>query len=128
MTLKDFNENYIYQSDKDKFHRTEVWDIGKPDSDGKYRLDCESYMLTILDLGLVPLNTELHYCKIQGGGHCIGVLDGMVIDCNCKTFIPLDDYTRTYSMTNLRKYFKVEIWYYKTITKLFGFVPMIKDI
>ena len=127
MTLKDFNENYIYQSDKDKFHRTEVWEIIKP-INGKYKGDCESYMLTILDLGLIPKDTELHYCKIQGGGHCIGILDGMVIDCNCKTFMTLDDYTKTYSMTGLRKYWKIEVWYYKTITKLFGFVPMIKDI
>ena len=126
MTLKDFNDNYIYQSDKDKFHRTEVWDIGKPDSDGKYRLDCESYMITILDLGLIPKNTELHYCKIQGGGHCIGILDGMAIDCNCKKFIPLDDYASMYDMTGLRKYWKIEIIWNKLTTRLFGYVPFIR--
>ena len=125
MTLKDFNEIYEYKTDTSKFGHTEVWEVGKPDADGKYRMDCESYMLTILDLGLIPKDTELHYCKIQGGGHCIGILDGMVIDCNCKTFIPLDDYADAYDMTDLRKYWKIEVWWYKTISKWLGYVPMI---
>jgi len=124
MTLQQFNSNYVYQTDTSKFNRKEVWDIIKPDSDGKYRGDCESYMLTILDLGLISKDTKLYYCKI-GGGHCIGILDNKVIDCNCKEFIRLESYKRIYSMTNLRKYWKIEMWWYKTTTKLFGYVPFI---
>jgi hypothetical protein len=125
MTLDKFNKNYIYQSDKDKFHRTEVWEVIKP-VDGKYKGDCESYMLTILDLGLVPKDTELHYCKIQGVGHCIGILDGMVIDCNCKMFMPIDAYTSIYGMTDLRKYWKIEVWWKKLATKVLGYVPFVR--
>jgi hypothetical protein len=122
--LKDFNEKYIYQSDKDKFSRTEVWEVMK-EIDGKYRGDCESYMLTVLELGVIPNNTELHYCKIQGVGHCVGILDGMVIDCNCKKFMPLDDYTNMYDMTDLRKYWKIEVWWKRLATKVLGYVPFV---
>jgi len=125
MTLQQFNSNYIYQTDTSKFNRKEVWDIIKPDSDGKYKGDCESYVLTLLDLKIISKDTELYYCKLQGIGHCIGIWHGLVIDCNCKKFMRLDKYIDTYKITNLRKYWKIEVWWYKTTTKLLGYVPFI---
>lgn len=125
MTLKDFNEKYEYKSDKDKFGYTEVWEVGTPDKDGVYRMDCESYMLTLLDLDLISSETELYYCKINGEGHCIGVLGDKVIDCNCQEWMHINNYTEKYNMTNMRKYWKVEIWYKLVTTKLFGRVPFV---
>ena len=125
MTLQELNENYIYQSDKDKFGYTEVWEVIKP-IDGTYKGDCESYMLTLLDMELIPKDTKLVYCKIDGVGHCIGVLDDMVIDCNCKKFMPIVDYANKYNMSDGRDYWKIEIWYKQIATKLFGRVPFVR--
>ena len=126
MTLKDFNKNYIYQTDKDKFNYTEVWEVIKP-INKKYYGDCESYCLTLIHLKLVPKTAYLYYCKIENQGHCILIKDKEVIDCNTKEWIDLETYTKKYNMTSLRKYTKIEIWWKKITTKIFGYVPFIKN-
>lgn len=41
MILAQFNKQYKYKSDKEKFGFIEVWDIPKLQSDGFYYGDCE---------------------------------------------------------------------------------------
>ena len=49
MTLEQFNNQYKYKSDKEKFGFFEVWDIPKLQNDGFYYGDCESYCLFLKD-------------------------------------------------------------------------------
>jgi len=125
MTLTQFNSKYVYQTDKKKFGYVEAWEIIEP-INGKYIGDCESYMLTIKKLGLIPKDTELYYCKINWIGHCVGIYKGTAIDCGTQKFISLDKYTKLYKITNLRKYWKIEIFWKRLTTKIFGFVPFVK--
>ena len=43
MILKEFNSKYKYQSDKEKFGVTEVWELPEISEDGYIYGDCESY-------------------------------------------------------------------------------------
>lgn len=97
MTLEDFNKNYIYVSDIVNHKRVEHWTVISPDPDGKYRGDCEDYLLTLIDKVDGFHRLELWYCKLNGEGHCIGRLPGpycptrgiygMWIDCNTKKLV-----------------------------------------
>lgn len=122
MTLQEFNENYEYQSDTQKFGRKEVWEIIRP-VDGRYYGDCESYCLTVNKLVPGFEDAELHYCKINGVGHCVMVSNGMVLDCNNKKWQSLNYYTTKYKMTELSKYCTIGIVYRLLVTKLLGYVP-----
>lgn len=104
MTLDQLNKNYIYTSDTIKFKRVEHWEIMTPDADGKYRGDCEDYVLTLKAKIDGFSNIDLYYCKIFGNGHCIGIRNGMIIDCNAKRWLDIHEYTAQYQMTDLKKY------------------------
>ena len=104
MNLQEFNKNYIYISDTIKFKRVEHWTVIKPDADGKYRGDCEDYVLTLKAKVDGFSDIDLYYCKIFGNGHCVGIRDGMIIDCNAQMWIDINEYTRLYKMTDFRKY------------------------
>lgn len=104
MTLEEVNEKYEYQSDLDKYGWNEVWTIPNPDSDGKFREDCEGYC-AILKHNVPEFNDwDYCYCKIRGNGHCILYKDGMVIDCNARRVMAIDLYTSLYVMSDLKKY------------------------
>jgi len=120
MTLTEFNTNYVYKSDHDKFGtRLDIWEVIQPDDNGTYLGDCESYCLSLQSYVENMSNVDLYYCKINGNGHCIMIKDNYVLDCNCRMWIHIDNYTKAYNMTDLRKYSKVEIVYKKIIRKLY---------
>ena len=119
MTLVEFNKVYTYQSDSKKFGRIEVWEVPAP-VDGKYKADCESYLLALQELTDELNGAELYYCRINGEGHCVAVKDGMILDCNCQRWLGLKEYTKVYNMTDLSKYWKIGILLRKLSTKMFG--------
>lgn len=102
--LQDFNNKYRYISDTTKFGRVEHWTVIKPDADGLYRGDCEDYVLTLKDKIDGFADIDLFYCRINGNGHCVGVRGNMIIDCNARAWMDIESYTRTYNMTDLKKY------------------------
>jgi len=122
MKLNEFNANYIYQTDKDKFGRTEVWEVLELESDGYYKGDCESYCLTLIDKVDGFKDMKLYYCKLNGVGHCIGELDGKWIDCNTKQLVR----TLPDNYKEIRQYWKIEVVWKKITTKVFGFVPFVR--
>lgn len=118
MTLDNFNKNYIYVSDTVKFKRVEHWTVISPDADGFYRGDCEDYVLTLKAKVDSFKNIDLYYCKIFNNGHCVGVRDGMIIDCNVKRWLDIDMYRTQYQMTYFRKYTFIEILFKKIQAKI----------
>jgi hypothetical protein len=46
MTLRDFNNSYSYKPDINY----DDWAVCKPDSEGNYKCDCESMVITIKKL------------------------------------------------------------------------------
>ena len=120
MTLEQFNSNYQYKSDKDKFGYKEVWEVPTPNVDGIYESDCESYVLGLQEYTSELDDAELYFCRISGEGHCIAIRDGRVLDCNCQAWMGIEEYTTKYKMTSLSKYWLIGIWYRKISTKLFG--------
>jgi len=119
MTLVEFNKVYTYQSDSKKFGRVEVWEVPTP-VDGRYKADCESYLLALQELTAELNGAELYYCRITGEGHCIAIRDDMVLDCNCQRWLGIKEYTKVYNMTDLSKYWKIGILLRKLSTKMFG--------
>lgn len=115
MTLEQFNGQYKYKTDKDKFGFFEVWDIPKLQDDGFYYGDCEDYCLTLQAKVEGYKDIELYYCHYNGQGHCIGNINGKWIDCilqrEVETLPPL--------YTDVRKYWLVEIWSKKLCGKVF---------
>ena len=109
MRLEEFNRKYEYRADIIKFKRKEHWTIIEPDINGKYTGDCEDYALTLQDKVDGYSKIELWYCKLQGNGHCVGILNGQVIDCNTKQLMDKDEYIKKYTITGLRKYWWLEI-------------------
>lgn len=47
---------------------------------------------------------DYYYCKLNGIGHCVLYKNGDIVDCNCKTIISLDSYSRIYEVEGFRKY------------------------
>jgi len=119
MTLAEFNSKYVYKSDYDKFGtRLDIWEVIKP-KNGLYVGDCESYCLTVQSLIPELRKADLYYCRIHGNGHCILVKDGYVLDCNCRNWMKIDEYTSVYKMTSLQKYWKIAILYKRVVRKLY---------
>ena len=104
MTLKEFNKQYQYKTDKDKFGFFEVWDIPKLQDDGFYYGDCESYCLFLKNNIEQFKNWDYYYCKVSGEGHCVLYKDGDVIDCVHKRIITLEQYMANGKITDFRKY------------------------
>ncbi len=119
MTLEEFNSNYIYQSDKDKFNFIEVWEIPKEDSDGKIRADCESYCRYLKANILEFKDWDYYYCKLNEIGHCILYKNGDVIDCNIKNVITLEQYYHLYKVSEFKKYNPILIFIKIALAKLF---------
>lgn len=104
MTLNQFNNQYKYKSDKQKFGFIEVWEIPKLQDDGFYYGDCESYCLFLKNNIEQFKDWELYYCKLNGVGHCVLYQDGNIIDCNIRNIVTLEVYSKTYCITEFKKY------------------------
>ena len=109
MTLAELNKDYIYTSDTTKYGRKEHWVVMEPDAEGKYRGDCEDYVLTLIDKVEGFSELELWFCKIGDGGHCIGkASNGLFIDCNYKALVDRSIMEGN-NFNSFRKYWKIEI-------------------
>lgn len=103
MTLEEFNSKYKYQSDKEKFGFTEVWDIPKLQEDGFYYGDCESYCRFLKNKVDGFKDWEYYYCKVRGEGHCVLYKDGGVIDCREKRVLGLSEFMARGKVTDWKK-------------------------
>jgi predicted transglutaminase-like cysteine proteinase len=65
MTLNQFNNQYKYQTDKDKFGFFEVWDIPKLQDDGFYYGDCESYCLFLKNIVCLWISQRYYSQRLQ---------------------------------------------------------------
>ena len=104
MILKEFNSKYKYQSDKEKFGVTEVWELPEISEDGYIYGDCESYCRFLKNKVDGFKDWDYYYCKVSGEGHCVLYKDGDVIDCIHKRIIALEQYTAGGKITDFRKY------------------------
>lgn len=104
MLLQDFNDKYIYQSDIEKFYVSDVWEIMKPDNKGIYKGDCESYCRTLKNLFGEYKEWSYYYCKIDGSGHCVLYKDDLVICCNSRKEVTLEQYHRMFNVSDFKKY------------------------
>ena len=104
MIVQQFNKQYKYKSDKDKFGFFEVWDIPKLQDDGFYYGDCESYCLFLKNNIEQFKGWDLYFCKINGNGHCILYKNGDVIDCNTQKIVSFEQYCKMYKVTEFKKY------------------------
>lgn len=104
MTLEEFNNKYVYKTDRDQFGFDEVWEIPKLQADGKYYGDCESYCRFLKSKIDGFSDWKYWYCKINGEGHCLLYKDGYVIDCNIKQVTALEKYSILFNATALQKY------------------------
>lgn len=105
MTLKEFNNKYQYKTDKEKFNTSlDIWEIIKPNEQGIYEGDCESYCRTLKHLDKQFKDWDYYYCKVSGEGHCVLYKDGDVIDCVHKRVITLEQYMANGKITDFRKY------------------------
>lgn len=104
MTLENLNKNYIYKTDQSQFGRVEHWQVMKPNEKGQYIGDCEDYCLTLQKLTPQFKDWQLHYCKLNGNGHCILYKNGDVIDCNTQKIVSFEQYCKMYKVTEFKKY------------------------
>lgn len=104
MILEQFNKQYIYKSDKDKFGFFEVWETPELQSDGFYYGDCESYCLFLKNNIEQFKDWDYHYCKLNGEGHCVLYKKGDVIDCNTQKIVSFEQYCKLYKVTEFKKY------------------------
>lgn len=104
MTLEQFNKQYKYKTDKDKFGFFEVWDTPKLQDDGFYYGDCEDYAIFLKHNIPQFENWDYFYCTLDGVGHCLLYKNGDVIDCNTQKIIKLEDYCKMYQASDFKKY------------------------
>jgi len=111
MTLQEFNKNWTYKTDKEKFGIEEYWEEPVPDENGKYESDCESYAIFVKRNILGFQHWKYYYCKLNGNGHCVLISEfgNLVIDNNIQTPTDLEDYKiemerRSAVITELRPY------------------------
>lgn len=126
MTLEEFNSKYIYKKDIDKYGFNEVWEIPKLQEDGKYYMDCEDYCLFLKNNIKHFKDWDFYFCKLNGNGHCILYKNGDVIDCNCKTILNLETYTKLYNPTDLKKYSAFTLFSKILIGKILTLVSKVK--
>lgn len=117
MTLKEFNSKYKYQSDKEKFGFSEVWELPKLHEDGLYYGDCESYCLFLKKNIIEFKDWDLYYCKLSGIGHCVLYKNKDIIDCNIKSIVNFENYCKIYKITDFKKYSKVTVFLKRLWTK-----------
>lgn len=104
MTLEQFNKQYKYKSDKEKFGFVEVWDIPKLQDDEFYYGDCESYCLFLKNNMEQFKDWDYYYCKLNGVGHCVLYKNSDVIDCNTQSIVTFENYCKIYKVTEFKKY------------------------
>ena len=109
MTLELFNSKYEYKADKNYDDWTPCKLI-----DNKYRGDCESYVLSLLQYELAE--GDITWTTIDGNGHAILVDGDRFIDCNNKRWTLIVDKPEAYS--DFRRIYLPEL----LIRKLKGFV------
>jgi predicted transglutaminase-like cysteine proteinase len=113
MILEQFNNQYKYQTDKDKFRLLEAWAEPKLQSDGFYYGDCEDYCIFLRHNIEEFEDWEYYYCKILSNnkyeGHCILSNGTLAIDCNIQNPILLDDYITVFKAIELRQYTNTEV-------------------
>lgn len=118
MTLNEFNLKYLYKRDEhESWKECEI-------EDGLYRGDCEDYCLSLQLLVPTLKRYDLYHCFLNDREHCI-LGDGKnFVDCNIQAWKTKGQLERN-GYTKIRKFWKIEIWYYKLTTKLFGRVPFL---
>jgi len=103
MTLEEFNDKYRYESDSVRFGtKLDIWELPKDSS--IIQADCESYCRFLKNHIAEFKDWEYYYCKLSGNGHCMLYKNGDVIDCNSRVVMSLEQYSRVYSITELKKY------------------------
>ena len=111
MTLEDFNSKYEYKLDKkyDSWTKCEF-------VDGKFIGDCESYVLSLLDLNLA--DGDITWTAINGSGHVVLVYKDRFIDCNTKAWTLIVDKPDSYGA--FRRMYFPEIWLRKAKGYILG--------
>lgn len=104
MTLEQFNKQYKYKSDKEKFGFIEVWDIPKLQQDGFYYGDCEDYAIFLKHNIPQFENWDYYYCTLDGAGHCVLMKNNSIIDCNCQAIMLFDKYSEIYNVSDFKEY------------------------
>lgn len=122
MILEQFNKQYQYKTDKQKFGFFEVWEIPKLQEDGFYYGDCEDYCLFLKNNIEQFKDWDLYYCKLNGIGHCILSDSAYIIDCNCKKIMRTYDYKEKYKIYDFKKYSKFLIFSKYLFAKVFLFL------
>ena len=118
MTLEEFNKKYIYRNDKEKFGFIEVWEIPEL-QEGIYYGDCESYCLFLKKNVPEFKDWDYYFCKFDGNGHCILYKNGDVIDCNIRDIVTIEQYSRIFKISDIRKYSWFEIFSKRLFAKGF---------
>lgn len=103
-TLEQFNQQYKYKSDLEKYNTSlfDVWEIPKLEN-GFYYGDCESYCRFLKENIEEFENWDYFYCTLDGVGHCILIKNNSIIDCNCQRIMLIDKYKEIYNISNLKK-------------------------
>ena len=111
MTLQEFNEKFIYKTDKEKYGLEDYWEEPKPNKDGMYEADCESYAIFVKRNILGFHHWKYYYCKLNGEGHCVLIneADKIVLDNNVQSPTKLKEYKKwmkehNVEVTGLRPY------------------------
>lgn len=126
MILENFNKQYKYKSDKDKFGFFEVWDIPKLQDNGFYYGDCEDYAIFLKHNILQFENWDYYYCTLDNQGHCVLMKDGFIIDCNSQKVMSLNEYKKLYNVSNLKKIGLFTVFSKFLFGKLFSLFAIIK--
>jgi predicted transglutaminase-like cysteine proteinase len=105
MTLEQFNQQYKYQTDKEKYCTSlDIWEIPKLQENGFYYGDCESYCRFLKENISEFKDWDYYYCKLNGAGHCILYKNTDMIDCNTKKIVSLVEYSKLNNITKLKRY------------------------
>ena len=103
MTLKEFNNKYVYKTDKERFNTSlDIWEL--PKNSNIIRADCESYCRFIKNNIDGFSDWDYCYCKLNGIGHCVLYKNGDAIDCNTQSVVTFENYCKIYKVTEFKKY------------------------
>lgn len=104
LNLEQFNNQYKYKTDKEKFGFFEVWDIPKLQDDGFYYGDCEDYCIFLKHNFDEFEHWDYYYCTLDNQGHCVLIKDNWIIDCNSQKVMSLFEYQNKYKVYDFKKY------------------------
>lgn len=122
ISLKEFNKAFKYTPDKG-----EDWSIPTL-VDGRYRNDCDGYMLAIIYLveDFKDVKKDVWFCRVNGAGHVVTETPEGFIDNNYRSLVPkymlrgYTDFRRVYTIEIKFKMFMSKIGFYKLIHKVKG--------